>query len=203
MSGEFLATQFVAGMDEAVGASVDVGIIDLGRVADHDELGTLRHTGDDSLGLEWGELLGFVEDEEAVRDGAAADIAEGLDLKESTLDELFVGFERRALPSPGILLLLNGLFFLLLSLGGVRCTGAFVSLWVKGKEHLEGIVDRLKPGMEFLVQGAGKESKGVTHGDHGTTDGHAIVIPLSGEVEPRGDGHEGLAGACLTVAGDE
>ena len=83
-------------MDEAVGAAVDVGVVDLGRVADHDEFGTLRHTGDDGLGLEWGQLLGFVEDEEAVRDGAAADIAEGLDLKESTLDELLVGFERRA-----------------------------------------------------------------------------------------------------------
>ena len=203
MSGEFLATQFVAGMDEAVGAAVDVGVVDLGRVADHDEFGTLRHTGDDGLGLEWGQLLGFVEDEEAVRDGAAADVAEGLDLKESPLDELLVRLQRGLADTITVLRLLDGLFFLFLPLGGVGCTGAFVPLWVKGKEHLEGVVDRLEPRVELFVQGAGEEAEGIAHGDHGTADGHAIVIPLSGEVETCGDGHKGLAGSCLTVAGDE
>jgi len=111
VGGEFLAAKFIAGVDEAVGAAVDVGVIDLGGVADHDELGTLRHTGDDSLGLEWGELLGFVEDEEAVRDGAAADVAKSLDLKESTLDELLVRLQRGLADTITVILLLNGLFF--------------------------------------------------------------------------------------------
>ena len=38
MSGEFVAAHFVSRMDEAVGAAVDIWVIDLRRVADHDEL---------------------------------------------------------------------------------------------------------------------------------------------------------------------
>jgi len=59
-------------------------------------------------------LLGFVENEEAVRDGAATDVAEGLDLKESPLDELLVGFQRGLAAAIAVLRLLDGLFFLLL-----------------------------------------------------------------------------------------
>ena len=39
-----------------------------------------------------GELLGFVEDEEAVRNRAAADVAERLDFQNALLHEQLVGF---------------------------------------------------------------------------------------------------------------
>ena len=198
-----MAAQFIASMDQSVGAAVDIGVVDLGWISNHHELGSLRHTGDDGLGLERGELLGLVQDEEAVRDGAAADVAEGLDLEKSPLDELLVGLERGCLCAPSILRLLDGLFLLLLPLGGVRSTRPFVPLRMDGKEHLEGIVDRLEPGVEFFVQGAGQEAEGVAHGDHGAADSHAVVLALTGEVETRGNGHEGLAGSGLAIAGDE
>ena len=203
MGGQFLAAEFVTGVDEAIGAAVDVGIVDLGGVADHDELGALRHAGDDGLGLERGQLLGLVEDEEAVRDRSAADVAEGLDLEESALDELLVRLEWCLASPVAVILLLDGLFFLLLALGGVGSPRAFVPLRMEGKEYLEGVVDRLEPGVELLVECAGEESEGVSHGDHGAADGHAIVLALSGEVESRGHGHEGLAGSRLAIAGDQ
>ena len=118
MGGDFLSAEAVAGVDEAVGAAVHIGIIDLGGVADHDKLGALGHAGDDSLGLEGGQLLRLVEDEEAVRNGTATDVAEGLDLEKSPFDELFVGLER-FLAWSGRFLLLSGLALLLLPLGGM------------------------------------------------------------------------------------
>ena len=128
-------------MDEAVRSAVNIGVVDLGWISNHDDFGSLRHAGDDCLCLERGELLGLVQDEEAIRDGAAADVAEGLDLEESSLDELLVGLERGSLCAPSILRLLDGLFLLLLPLGGVGSTRPFVPLRMDGKEHLEGVVD--------------------------------------------------------------
>jgi len=92
VGGEGLVLEAVAGVNQAVGAAVDVGIVDLRGVADHDELGVARHAGDDGFRLLRGELLGFVENEEAVGDGAAADVAERLDLEDALLHEDFVGF---------------------------------------------------------------------------------------------------------------
>ena len=118
MGGDFLSAEAVAGVDEAVGAAVHIGIIDLGGVADHDKLGALGHAGDDSLGLEGGQLLRLVEDEEAVRNGTATDVAEGLDLQQSPFDELLVGLEW-FLARSGSFLLLGGLALLLFPLGGM------------------------------------------------------------------------------------
>ena len=70
-------------------------------------------------------------------------------------------------------------------------------------EDLKGVVDRLEPGMKLFVQGAGEKSEGLSHGDHRTADGHAGVFFLRGEVESCPDGGEGLAGASLSIAGDE
>ena len=92
MGGQGLAAEAVTGVDEAVGTRVDVGIVDLSGIADHDELGLLRHAGDDGFSLQGRELLSFVEDEEAVWDRAAADVAERLDFDDALFDEGFVGF---------------------------------------------------------------------------------------------------------------
>ncbi len=201
MGGDFLSTESVAGVDEAVGAAVHIRIIDLGGVTDHDELGTLGHTGDDGLGFQRSELLGLVEDKEAVGNGAASDVAESFDLEESSLDELLVGFERFLAGCRGFLLC--RLALLLFPLGGMLSVWSLRFVGMKRHEHLKGVVDRLEPGMELFVQGAGEEAEGFAHGDHGATDGHAGVFFLSGEEKSRADGGEGLAGTSLTVAGDE
>ena len=82
-------------------------------------------------------------------------------------------------------------------------TRPFIPLRMDGKEHLEGIVDRLEPGVEFFVQGAGQEAECIAHGDHGTADRHAVVLALTCEVETCGDGHECLASSGLAIAGDQ
>ncbi len=90
MGGDALALEAVAGIDEAVAATVDIRVVDLAGIADHDELRALGHAGDDGLGFERGELLRFVEDEEAFWNGTPADVAEGFDLNEALLHEDFV-----------------------------------------------------------------------------------------------------------------
>lgn len=87
MGGEGLAAHALAGVDEAVAAAVDVGVVDLGGVADEDEFAASGHAGDDGFCFEWGKLLCFVEDEEAVWDAASADVAEGFDFDDAALDE--------------------------------------------------------------------------------------------------------------------
>ena len=147
-------------------------------------------------------MLGLVEDEKAVGDGAASDVAEGLDLEEAALHQLFVGLERfLLLAGCRRILLLCRLFLLLFSLGGVPAVLSGVG--IGGKEDLEGVVDGLEPGVELLLEAAGQESKGIPHGHDGAADGHAVVGFLSGEVEAGADGGEGLSGSCLAVAGDE
>ena len=140
----------------------------------------------------------LVEDEEAVRNGSPADVAEGLDLEEAPLNELFIGFEGFLLAGAGRLLLLLCLL-LLLAFRSVLAMGSLV----KGHQDFEGVVDRLEPGVEFFLKGSREKSKGVAHGDHRTADSHAGVFLLIGEEEAPGDGHEGLSGAGLTVAGDQ
>ena len=202
MGGDFLSAKPVAGVDEAVGAAIDIGVVDLSGIADHDELGALRHAGDHGFGFQRSELLGFVEDEEAVRNGATSDVAESLDFKHSTLDELFVGLER-LLAGGGCFLLLGGFALLLFALRGVLTVRAFWLVGMKRHEDFKGVVDRLKPGMELFVESAGEEAEGFAHGDHGAADGHAGVFFLRGEPESRADGGEGFARSCLAVAGDE
>ena len=51
----------VTGVDETVAESIDVGIVDLCRNADEDELGTACHTSYDGLGLQGCELLRFIK----------------------------------------------------------------------------------------------------------------------------------------------
>ena len=57
--------------------------------------------------------------------------------------------------------------------------------------------------MELFVQGAGKEAKGLSHGNHGAADRHAVIFLLRGKVEACGYGHEGLARPRLSIAGDK
>ncbi len=191
VGGARLAFEAGAGVDEAVAEAVDVGVIDLGGVADEDEFGAAGHAGDDGFGFEGGELLGFVEDEEAVGDGAAADVAEGFDFEEALFDEGVVGF------GGGVEVEGGRVFFVLFAAGtGLgRAEGSH--------DDVEGVVDGLEPGAEFFVEGAGEEAEGFAHGDDGAADGEAVVAALEDFAEAGGDGEEGFAGTGLAVAGDE
>src|ERR1035437_9245690 len=70
---EGLAFETVAGVDQSVAAAVHIRMVDLGWVADHHQLGVARHPRDDGLGFLWGDLLGLVENEKPIGDGASAD----------------------------------------------------------------------------------------------------------------------------------
>ena len=136
VGGERLAFQAVAGVNEAVAAAVDVGVVDLRGVADEHELRVSGHAGDDGFRFLGGELLGFVEDEESVRDRAAANITEGFDFQDSLLHEDFIGLLR----------------------GGGSGTGGFLLFpaWAerggRAHEQIERVMDRLQPGPHFFVE---------------------------------------------------
>lgn len=182
---EGLTFHAVASVDETIAAAIDVGMIDLIGIANHDEFGAFGHAGDDGFGFLGGELLGFVEDEKAVRDGASADVGEGFDFDDSLIDESVVGF------------LVRGFVFALVAF-------AFWTLGGLGvHEEIEGVVDRLQPGAHFFLEGAGQVSELFTHRDDGAADGEAIVVAGKHSVEAGGHGDEGFAGAGLSEAGDE
>lgn len=92
MSDEGLAFKAFSGIDEAIAAAVDVGVIDLFGVTDQHQFGITGHAGDDGFCLLRGELLGLIEDEEPVGDGSAADVAESFDFEDSLFHQEFVGF---------------------------------------------------------------------------------------------------------------
>jgi hypothetical protein len=94
VGGDRLALHPVVAVDEPVAARVDVGIVDLGRVADQDDLRALGNARDDRLDLVRRQLLRLVEDEEPPGDRAAADEAEGLDLDQPALQQPLVGLDQ-------------------------------------------------------------------------------------------------------------
>ena len=95
MGRDGLALHPVVAVHQAVAAGVDVGIVDLRRVADQDDLRALRDAGDDRLHLVRRQLLRLVQDEEPPRDRAAADEAERLDLDQAALEQALVGLHER------------------------------------------------------------------------------------------------------------
>ena len=131
-------------------------------------------------------MLGLVEDEKAVGDGASADVGEGFHFDNALFDELVVGLAAG---------LGGGLGFALFALGAFGGGG--------DHEEVEGIVDGLEPGAHFLFQGAGEEAHLLAHGDDGPANGEAVVVAGKDFAKSGGDGDEGLSGAGLAIAGDE
>ena len=91
MGHELLTLQAVARVDEAVGVGVDVGIVNLGEIANQDHFGAFSHAGDQRFGFVRGELLGFIHDEDGAGNGASANMGDGFDFDKTCLDERFVG----------------------------------------------------------------------------------------------------------------
>ncbi len=187
-----MATEAVSGVDEAVGSGVYVGVVDLGGVSYHDEFAVFAHSGDDGFGFEGGELLGFIEDEVALGNGAAADVAEGFDFYDAFFDEGFVGFTAGAAGEE--VLGFGGFSFFA---GGGASTGG------GGEEEFEGVVDGLQPGAHFFIEGAGEVAEGfASHGDDWAADGEAAGGAFEYGVEAGGYGEECFSGAGVAVAGD-
>ena len=195
MRRERLTAKPVASVNKPVRPAVHIRVIDLGRIANHDQLRSTGHARHHGLGFERRELLGLVEHEEAVRNRAAANVAERLDFEQTSLNELLVGFhDRMMLPR-----MLHGRR--VFPAVRIRTTFPTALRLLKRQKHLASIVNGLQPGVHFFIQRSGKKAQRVTHGDDRTAHGEAIEIIPAGEIKPRRDGKERFAGSCLTVAG--
>ena len=191
MGDESLAAETVAGVYEALRAAVHIRVVDLRGVTNHYEFRTTRHAGDDGFRLERRELLGLVEDEEAVRDRTATYVAKRLDLEQAALDQLLVRFHDRMVRR---------------GFGLGRFLFAVLALIIrrtKRHEHFTGVVDRLKPRVHFFIQRAGEETQRVAHRDDRTAHSHAIEIMPPREEKPGRDSEQGFSRSCLTVTSDE
>ena len=219
MGGEALALHAVVAINEAVAARVHVRIINLGGVADEHDFRALADAGDDGFHLVGRELLGLVEDEEAPRDGAAADEGESLDFDETAFDQALVGLERGGAAGVAAVLVVglggNGLvegcgeggfgvavmlFFADFFRGKLR-----VFLRLRRDEHLECVEVRLQPRLHFFLQRAGQETDVFAQRHDGTGDRDAVVarVVVVSLVQGASDGEKRLAGAGLAEAGDE
>src|SRR6185503_2490963 len=76
--GDRFRAEFADDVDEAVGGGIDVGIVDLIRVAGENDFRAVANAGDDGFHFERREVLGLVDDHELVGDAAAADVTERL-----------------------------------------------------------------------------------------------------------------------------
>src|SRR5690349_21876186 len=110
----------------AVVRRVEVRMIDLIRVARQDDLGAFTRARDDRLDLVRREVLRLVDDHVDVRQRAAADVRQRLDLDEPEIDEL-----------------------------GVAAAVLLVGL-VETEQQLEVVVDRLHPRAQLLLDVAGE-----------------------------------------------
>ena len=79
MFEEVFAVEFFAQVGEAVGPFVEVWLVYLVHITGENNLGPFSGTGDDGLHFVRGEVLGFVNDEERVGEGAATDVGERAD----------------------------------------------------------------------------------------------------------------------------
>ena len=185
MTGEGLTLESVRGDGEAVGRAVDVRVVDLERVAGEDNLRALSATRDDRLHLVRRQVLRLVDDQVLVRQAAAANVRERLDLKLAAveqIDEVAIAGAAAALR------------FLVLRavLGAGRI------------EELEVVEDRLHPGVELLLDVAGQEADVAAERDHRAADEETRVdLVVDGALEAAREGEQRLAGAGLAEHGDE
>jgi hypothetical protein len=125
---DLLALEALGDHAETVRGVIDVGVVDLLRVAREHDLGALTAARDDGLHLVGRQVLRLVDDQELVRQAAATDVREGLDLDGAALEQL-----EKAAPT--------------------RRLGAALR-----EQELEVVEDRLHPGVELLVDVSRQEA---------------------------------------------
>ena len=70
MTADLLAAHALHQVGEAVGAGVEIGVIDLVRVAGEDNAGIHSGAGDNGFDLVRGKVLRFIDDEEVIGSSA-------------------------------------------------------------------------------------------------------------------------------------
>ena len=133
-------------------------------------------------------MLGFVENEKAIRDRTAADVAERFNFKNALLHQNFV----RLLHASGI---------------GVRVRLLLLAARTERRawphEKIQRVVDRLQPRTHFFIERSGEETKLLAHRHHRAAHGDAIVAAVEHFVKPSRDRDKRLAGAGMTITSHE
>ena len=68
MPEHLVTLETLSQVHNAVGGSVQIGVVDLVRVTGQDDLGAHPGPGNDGLDLVWGKVLGLVHDHELLGD---------------------------------------------------------------------------------------------------------------------------------------
>src|SRR5450432_113832 len=172
---EGLALELLDDGREAVRGRVDVGVVNLVRVAREDDLRGFPDARDDGLHFVGRQVLRLVDDDELVRDRAAADVRQRLDLDEAHVDELLVG-------APALALL------------ALR----------QAHEVLDVVVDGLHPRVELLFYRPREVADVAAQRKDGPRDEQLRVeLLLDDLLQARGDREHGLARAGLAHEGHE
>src|SRR5262249_42883624 len=96
---ELLTAEAFGGDREAVRCAVDVGVVDLARIAGEHDLRRVARSRDDRFHLVRSQVLSLIHDDELLRKRTSADVGERLDLDLTALEEL--GICARALARAG------------------------------------------------------------------------------------------------------
>ncbi len=171
MAGNGLFLEPLDHIGKPVARRIDVGIVDLVRIAGQHHLRALARPGDDGLDLVGRQVLRLVHDEVLVRHAPASYVGERLHLDHAqvkkALDVLPALAPRR------------------------RCRGSH--------QKIEIVADRLHPGLELLVDVAGQEADVLPERKHGAGDHQALVdAGLDRLFEPCSQRQERFAGSGLS-----
>jgi len=93
MSCDRLPAKTVASVNQTIGAAVHIGVVNLGRVSDQDQLRAAGHASNDGLGFQRGQVLGLIQNKETIGDGSTPDVTECFDFQQSPLNQFLIGFE--------------------------------------------------------------------------------------------------------------
>ena len=202
MGHELLPLQSVAGVDETIRVRIDVGIVDLGEIANQDHLAAFSHSRDECFCLVWSELLGFIDDEDGAGNGASADVSDGFHLDQTGLDERFVGATGFGSDS-----WIGRLSFL--GVGGVGFSRALAFIFeLLGfarfcEEVFECVVGGLQPRLHFFFDPPRQESDVFAGWHDDTGDEHLLVLSRLDLFEGRTYGEECFTCARFAVDGYE
>ena len=174
MTSEGLILEAVDGVNEAVACGVEVGVIDLVRVAGEDDLGVFASAGDDGFDFVGGEVLRFINDHVLAGDGASTDIGEGFEMKHAHIDKFLVG-----------------------------ASAAFVFLGETHQEF-DVIEDGLHPRAELVFESTGEVAEVATHREDRAADEEALIkLFFEGGLEASGDSEQRFACSCFANERDE
>ena len=178
--GCFPGLEPVDDIGQAGGGFAQVGGVDLTQIAQADHLGAGTGAGDQRLHLLGGQILGLVNDDVAVVEGAAAHEVHRTDL-DPALQYVLGRAPRPAAALAGVAV-------------AVRLTG----------EHFQVVHQRAHPRSHLFLFRAGQKTDVFADG-HGFAgeDDFRIALFFQGQFQTGGEGQQGLAGAGRAGETDE